>query len=318
MSLVESDFFLQLEKDLAEYCYSIGFVCFGVSSPILDKRYTDRYQLWLSQDYHADMQYMQRHLEKKLNPRFLLDDVKSVIVLATPYENRSDLSSKARIARYAQGDDYHLVLSQKMKQIEVFLKTKISSAECYSSVDAQPVLERAYAEQAGIGWIGKNGNLINRFYGSYLFLSTLFTNLPFQKRTPHRDYCGSCQACIKNCPTQAIVAPGLVDSRVCIAYLNIEHRGEFLEHMPVLKLNNWLFGCDICQEVCPWNRFSKSPKIFDFCRRDNLPSTPEDWLVLSEESWAFHLHKSALKRAKRAGIERNARHLVKNLINDTR
>lgn len=302
-------------QSLREEALSLGFPLFGVSAPRLALRYRQRFSEWLEQGAHAEMGYLARRAAERLDPLLLMPEARSVIVLATPYVPQRVSSASAKIARYALSDDYHEVIGERLRHLRTFIEQRYPPHRVYAEVDTGPVLERAFAEQAGLGWIGKNGNLISKRYGSYLFLATLFTTLPLEPSlAPHPEHCGTCTACLSGCPTQAIPKPGYVDARRCIAYWTIEHRGELPAQAP--DLEGWLFGCDICQEVCPWNRFAQAPLIPELAQGRAFPQTASEWLALSDDEMARILKGSSLKRTKAQGIRRNAQALLKVVSED--
>lgn len=270
----------------------------------------DRLRHWVREGMHASMEWFARAVDKRLNLNLVLEDAASVIVLITPYEKEPCTLGGKKLARYACGDDYHDVLKKKLWALIEGLRIHYPDAAFRPYVDTGPILERYWAQESGLGWIGKSGNLISRRYGSYIFLSCIVTNLVVPYGQPHHNYCGACTACKDLCPTQAIVADGTVDSRRCISYLNIEHRGPF-EQAPAF--DDWLFGCDICQEVCPWNKFAQTPVLDNFLPR-NVYAQIDAQQILEMEQTEFSttFSKSAIKRTKMAGIQRNMQHLLEN------
>ncbi|CAM2066877.1 tRNA epoxyqueuosine(34) reductase QueG [Sulfidibacter corallicola] len=268
------------------------------------KRVTD----WVEAGYTADMHWYARSLEKRLNPRLIMEDAASIIILTTPYHPEPVYLAGKKLARYAAGDDYHDVLLKKLRELVARMTADYPAANIRPYVDTGPVLERYWAQEAGLGWIGKNGCLISRHHGSYLFLASMVTNLVVPTGRRHTDFCGSCRACIDACPTDAIVGEGMVDSRKCISYLNIEHRGPF-EDAP--GFDDWIFGCDICQEVCPWARKFSGPSLIEaFLPRPTYEElTPEDLAEMEQERFSATFRRSPVKRTKMAGIKRNLAHL---------
>lgn len=280
-------------------------------APIEPVRYANAVQDWVSKGYHAEMHWYARAVEKRLNPRLVMEDAASIIVLLTPYEKEPVTIAGKQVARYAAGDDYHDVLLKKLKALKATIYADYPEANIRPYVDTGPVLERYWAEQSGLGWIGKNGNLINRQQGSYVFLASMVTNLVLPEwGQPHADYCGQCRACIDACPTDALVAERVVDSNKCISYLNIEQRGPFAEGTP--DFADWLFGCDICQEVCPWtDKFASGAWLESFHKREAYADlSAQDVLDMEQEAFSAMFRKSAIKRTKMAGIKRNLQHLL--------
>jgi epoxyqueuosine reductase len=255
---------------------------------------------------------MNRHAANREHPRSVFEPVCSVVVLSLVYGEKADRAETAaptrgKVARYARGSDYHRVVRDKLEALLQWLRTEDTAIAGRAVVDTAPLLERDFAQLAGIGWIGKNTMLINRSLGSFTFLGALLVDAELAYDTPHRvNHCGTCTRCLDACPTQAFVAPYQLDARRCISYWTIEHRGVLAE-ADAEKLDGWVFGCDICQDVCPWNR--KAPPG----REPDLDSRPEwrepdllEWLSLSESDWKTRLSGTALGRAKRAGLVRNA------------
>jgi epoxyqueuosine reductase len=282
------------------------------AAPIAPVRYAQAVNDWVQKGYHASMEWYARGVEKRLNPQLVMEDAKSILVLLTPYEKEPVHIAGKKVARYAAGDDYHDVLLKKLKQIKAAIYDDYPEANIRPYVDTGPVLERYWAEQSGLGWIGKNGNLIHRELGSYVFLASMVTNLvPPEWGSPHEDFCGRCRACIDACPTDAIVADRVVDSNQCISFLNIEQRGEFPEDTP--EFSDWLFGCDICQEVCPWTeKFSSGAWLEAFRKRPGYSELEgQDFLEMEQETFSMIFRKSPIKRTKLAGIKRNLQHLLK-------
>lgn len=289
-----------------------GFAAMA-GAPIAPVRYAQAVQDWVANGYHANMEWYARGVEKRLNPRLIMEDAQSIIVLLTPYEKEPVHIAGKKVARYAAGDDYHDVLLKKLKQLKAAIYEDYPDANIRPYVDTGPVLERYWAEQSGLGWIGKNGNLISRSLGSYVFLSSMVTNLKLPEwGQPHQDFCGQCRACIDACPTDAIVEDRVVDSNRCISFLNIELRGEFPAGTP--EFADWLFGCDICQEVCPWtNKFADEPLLEQFLKRPQYEDlSAQDMEHMAQETFSATFRKSAIKRTKIAGIKRNLQHLLQN------
>ena len=266
---------------------------------------------WLRGDRHATMAWMARDPEKRSDPEAMLPGCRSVVALAINYW-RGDAETPAgpgtaRVARYARGRDYHKVLGRKLKELAEWL-TKESGCASRTFVDTGPVLERAWAERAGLGWIGKNANVLTRDLGSWILLGEVLTCARLEPDAgPHEDFCGSCTACLDACPTQAITAPGVVDSNACISYWTIEHRGAIPESRRE-RLADWIFGCDVCQDVCPWNvSFAKPADEDPFGERDDLRGLdPVDILGLDEAAFRARYSGTSLMRARFDGMRRNA------------
>ncbi|MEZ4933114.1 MAG: tRNA epoxyqueuosine(34) reductase QueG [Saprospiraceae bacterium] len=272
-----------------------------------------RLEQWLNQGYHGEMQYMENHFEKRIDPTKLVPGAKSVIVLMHNYFPKEKQNKEApKIARYAYGEDYHFVLKRKLKDLIYFIEENIGEVNGRCFVDSAPVLERDWAKYAGVGWTGKNTLLINPKAGSYFFLAELIIDLELAADSPMKDYCGTCTRCIDACPTEAISPQGyLMDGSKCISYLTIELKNAIPEKFKG-KMENWLFGCDICQEVCPWNRFSKPHHEPAFePHPDLLKMEKKEWEELTEEVFQKLFKKSAVKRTKFKGLKRNIDFLKK-------
>ena len=240
---------------------------------------------WLAKDYNGEMTYMEKHFDKRLDPRILVEDAKSVISLAYNYYTPSKQADKyaPKISIYAHGKDYHKVVKKKLKILFNYLKEEVGNINGRYFVDSAPVMEKSWAEKSGLGWIGKNANLITKSQGSYFFLAELIVDIPLIYDAPTKDYCGSCTKCIDACPTEAIVEPYVVDGSKCISYFTIELKDAIPDSMED-KLDNWMFGCDVCQTVCPWNRFSiqHNEEKF-FAKKELLSLKKEDWEKLEVE-----------------------------------
>lgn len=297
----------ELKTVLYQTARFLGFPLVGAAPPLLPERYTQRFSAWLRDGAHGELGFLARAEDKRLDPALVMANVKSVVALATPYPRESP-PGDARIARYALGDDYHQVIPKRLSMLRRMLMRDFPPCQVYLSSDTGPVLERAYAEQAGLGWIGKNGNLISREYGSYLFLATLWLDQSIEFDAAHTEFCGTCNACVPACPTQAIVKPGWIDAKRCLPYWNIEHRGDFPAQAPAL--NGWLFGCDLCQEACPWNRFAQDVSIERLAPRKSALNSAAEWSEASDEQIAFRVRESAMKRAGPAGLRRNVLKII--------
>jgi len=302
-----------LTRQLKEQAGKEGFAAVAVAAAGMHQHAT-AFTDWLREERHASMSWMARDPEKRCDPRLLLPGCRSVIALAINYwPGKKEQRHAGMVARYAWGRDYHKVLGSKAARLAAWL-TEASGQSARSYIDIAPILERGWAERAGIGWIGKNGNLISRDFGSWLLLAEILTTAELvPDRTSDRSYCGSCRACIDACPTGAIVADGVVDSNRCISYWTIEHRGPIPESMHS-QIGDQLFGCDICQEVCPWNcKFARQAPDALLERREELYSLdPEELLGLDEQTFRSLYSGSSLVRAKLEGMQRNARIVLGN------
>lgn len=293
---------------------ALGFEACGIAragfleaeAPVLER--------WLSGNMNGAMQYMENYFDKRLDPRKLLEGAQSVIVLVSNYFPETLLPEKDNfiLSKYAYGTDYHFVIRDRMRLLIAGLCEKTGDVAARGFVDSAPVLERAWAARAGLGWIGKNANFIIPRKGSFYFLSVIITDLWLPADTPKAtDLCGACRNCIDACPTQAIVAPGVVDARRCISYLTIELRAEIPETFAE-KFHDRIFGCDICQDVCPWNRFQKPHSEPLFAPNSTLTEMTKDkWHQLTQDEFRRLFKKSAVKRAKYHGLMRNIRFAVK-------
>jgi epoxyqueuosine reductase len=262
---------------------------------------------WLAHGYHGTMTWMQK---KRDDPRTILPNAKSVIVVAMNYYTPAQHSSSpsvGKISRYAWGDDYHDVLSTRLNNLLDFVTQLESGVEGRVYVDTGPIMEKAWAQRGGIGWIGKHTNVITPELGSWVFLGEIITTIELAYDSPATDHCGSCTLCIEACPTQAIVEPYVLDSNRCISYLTIEHHGEIARELG-LRFDRWVYGCDVCQDVCPWNeKFAQPSSIEHFQpRRENIAPSLEELQQMTPAEFSSRFHGSPIKRTKHAGLTRNA------------
>ncbi len=285
----------------------LGFMFCGVSKAGFLEEEAPRLENWLNQNMNGTMSYMGNYFDKRLDPRLLVDDAKSVISLLLNYfpsEIPQDADAP-KISKYAYGEDYHDVIKEKLKSLLSFIREKAGDINGRVFVDSAPVLDRAWAKKSGLGWVGKNSNLINKTSGSFFFIAELIVDIELEYDGPVKDYCGTCTRCIDSCPTDAIVEPYIVDGSKCISYFTIELK----ENIPAAvkgNFENWMFGCDICQDVCPWNSFSKPHKEPAFDPSSGLLKIKkEEWLELTEEIFNKVFEKSAVKRTKFKGLKRN-------------
>lgn len=292
-------------KHIATQC---GFDYCGIARAVPLDDDARRLETWLSKGMNGSMQYMENYFDLRVNPLKLVPGAQSVITLLLNYfPAKSPHPDTPKISRYAWGNDYHEVIRAKLKNFLQEMKAKIGEVNGRGFVDSAPVLERTWAQRSGLGWVGKNGNLINKQSGSFFFIATLIVDLELEYDDPvAKDYCGSCRKCIDACPTDAIQENRVIDGSKCISYFTIELKDMLIPGEMKGKFNNWMFGCDICQEVCPWNRFSTAthetafepiPEILNF--------DTQDWEDLTEESFKKIFKNSPLKRAKFNGIKRN-------------
>ena len=271
-----------------------------------------RLENWLNKGMHGTMKYMENHFDLRVDPSKLVPGAKSVITLLLNYfPSQLQQADSPRVSKYAYGSDYHEVIRTKLHQLLTKLRTHFGQVNGRGFVDSAPVLERSWAQRSGVGWIGKNGNLINKESGSFFFIATLITDLDLEADDPLvKDYCGSCRRCIDACPTEAIVDERVIDGSKCISYFTIELKEMLIPDSMKQRFNNWMFGCDICQDVCPWNRFSKPTEEAGFKPiPEILNFSTAQWEELSEESFRQVFKNSPLKRSKYQGIRRNLKFL---------
>lgn len=285
----------QIIHDLAKQC---GFDFCGISKAeelSSDARHLDK---WLNSGYHGKMKWMENHFEKRINPTKLVPDSKSIISLLYNYYPETNFDDhKLKISKYAYGKDYHFVIKDKLKEFMNLIQNRIGQVSGRVFVDSAPVLDRAWAARSGLGWIGKNSMLITKQKGSFYFIAEIIIDLELTADIPTTDHCGSCRACIDACPTDAIINNKVIDSNKCISYLTIELK-EQIPNSFKDQMDGWVFGCDICQDVCPWNRFSKPNKEEQFKTNPKLKELHKnDWTELTEEVFKDVFKKSALKRA---------------------
>ena len=262
---------------------------------------------WLQNHYHGQMQYMENYFDKRLDPTLLVEGSKSVISLSYNYFPEENISGSDtfKISKYAYGQDYHEIIKAILEEMVAELKEEIGDFHCRVFTDSAPVLERSWARKSGIGWVGKNANLITKQSGSFYFLAEIICDLDLSEDEPTTDHCGTCRKCIDACPTEAIVSEKIIDGSKCISYATIELKNEIPESFSN-NMENWMFGCDICQDVCPWNRFSVPHHQEKFKPNHLLKSyTKKDWQELSQELFSEIFRKSPVKRTKFAGLKRN-------------
>jgi epoxyqueuosine reductase len=290
--------------------YGFDYCGIGKAQPLDED--ARRLERWLKAGMHGGMQYMENHFDLRIDPTKLVPRAKSVItLLKNYYPQQNDNNSDIQISKYALGTDYHTVIKDSLKQMIFHLQEQIGEFNGRGFVDSAPVLERAWATKTGLGWIGKNGNLITKQSGSFFFIATLIVDIELNYDDPFaRDLCGSCSRCIDACPTEAILPDKVVDGSKCISYFTIELKDEIIPEEMKGKFQNWIFGCDVCQDVCPWNRFSKPHNEIKFSPiPEILNLSTREWEELSEAMFKNIFKHSPLKRAKHRGIQRNIRFL---------
>ena len=288
----------------------LGFLSCGISKAQFLEGEAPRLEKWLEKNMHGEMRYMENHFDKRLDPTKLVDDSKSVIsLLLNYYPNQVQNSDSYKLSKYAYGTDYHFVIKEKLKELLEFIKDNIGEVSGRAFVDSAPVLDKVWAARSGLGWIGKHSNLLSQQVGSFYFIAELIVDLELEYDTPTTDHCGTCTACIDACPTQAIVEPYVVDGSKCISYFTIELKDNIPKEFKG-QFDNWMFGCDVCQDVCPWNRFSKAHKEPLFNPHPELLSmTKKDWEEITIETFNKVFKKSAVKRTKYSGLTRNIKFL---------
>lgn len=305
--------FTQILKNKA---LEMGFLDFGVAkSETLDSEFS-HFQNWIDNNYNASMNWIANNPHKRQNPANVLEDCKSVIILTynyyTDFKHPKEIENKGKISRYAWGNDYHDIILPKLKELQNFIKSNYPESETRAYVDTGPILEKIWAEKAGIGWQGKNSLIISKKHGSYFFLAVILTTLELNYNEPYKDYCASCSKCIKACPTDAIIHNKVVDSNKCLSYWTIEAKPD--QDIPeniAQNSKNWLFGCDICQEVCPWNKNLPIPtNEIKFHPRQGETYIEIDIIKnMSQEYFSKRFKQSPIKRTKLKGIQRNAEQL---------
>ncbi|RXM45957.1 tRNA epoxyqueuosine(34) reductase QueG [Flavobacterium sp. YO12] len=284
----------------------LGFISCGISKAGFLEQEAPRLEKYLKNNYNGQMAYMENHFDKRLDPTLLVDDAKSVVsLLLNYYPSEVQNEESFKISKYAYGQDYHFVIKEKLKEFLHSIQENIGEVSGRAFVDSAPVLDKAWAAKSGLGWIGKNSNLITQKVGSFYFIAELILDLELEYDHAVTDHCGSCTACIDACPTQAIVAPYVVDGSKCISYYTIELK-ENMPHEMKGKFDEWMFGCDTCQDVCPWNRFSKphSEPLFN-PNPELLSFSKKDWLEITEETFRLVFKNSPIKRTKFDGLRRN-------------
>jgi len=284
----------------------LGFLSCGISKAGFLEAEAPRLENWLDNQMHGEMTYMENHFDKRLNPTLLVDGAKSVISLLLNYfpaQNQNPESYK--ISKYAYGQDYHFVIKEKLKELLASIQDAIGEVHGRAFVDSAPVLDKAWAAKSGLGWLGKNSNLLTKQVGSFYFIAELIVDLELEPDHATTDHCGSCTACIDACPTEAIVAPYVVDGSKCISYFTIELKNNIPQEMKG-KLDDWAFGCDVCQDVCPWNKFSKAHNEPLFEPNPTLMSmSKKDWDEITNETFKTVFKNSAINRTKLEGLKRN-------------
>jgi epoxyqueuosine reductase len=308
--MITNDDVIRISKE-----HGFDLIGFAKAEPLM-KEY-EHYMNWLEEGYHGDMQYMEKNQAKRKDVRKILEGAKSVISLGLNYytpQSYSGNKSNGKISRYAWGKDYHLVMWEKLFLIIQKLKEIDSTFEGISYVDTGPLMDKAWSIKAGIGWQGKHSNVINKELGSWFFIANIITNQEFEYSDQIEDFCGSCTACLDACPTKAIIEPYVVDSNKCISYQTIENKKEISKELKG-KFNNWIFGCDICQDVCPWNnKFSQNSLLTEFYAKEDSQELNLEWVMhLTEEEFSSLYANSPIKRTKLKGLKRNSAFLIESI-----
>ncbi|WP_255697839.1 tRNA epoxyqueuosine(34) reductase QueG [Fulvivirga ligni] len=292
---------------IKKIAHDLGFMFCGIAKAEFLEEEAPRLEKWLKQNMHGKMSYMENHFDKRLDPTKLVPGAKSVVSLAYNYYPEQDLAQKDnfKVAKYAYGKDYHFVIKEKLKTFMDLVHEQVGAVDGRVFVDSAPVMERAWAAKSGVGWIGKNSLILRKQAGSFFFLSELIIDLELEYDGPVKDYCGTCTACMDHCPTDAIPEPTVIDSNKCISYLTIELKDEIPNDLQA-NMDDWIFGCDVCQDVCPWNRFSKPHQEPAFTPHSQLGQLDKkEWKELTREVFNEIFRKSAVKRTKFEGLKRN-------------
>ncbi len=302
-----------ISQNIKSTAKELGFDYCGIAKAIQLDDDARRLESWLSKGFNGTMQYMQNHFDLRIDPTKLVPDAKSVITLLINYfPEDKQLEDAPKIAKYAFGEDYHHVIKNKLNHFFARIREEIGEINGRGFVDSAPVLERTWAQKSGLGWIGKNGNLINKKQGSFFFIASLIVDIELYYDDPFvKDYCGSCTKCIDNCPTEAILPEKIIDGSKCISYFTIELKDALIPEKMKGKFDTWLFGCDVCQDVCPWNRFSKPTNEIKFKPLPEILNfNSNDWEDLTEDKFSTVFKDSPIKRSKFKGIKRNL-HFIK-------
>ncbi|SNR28799.1 epoxyqueuosine reductase [Maribacter sedimenticola] len=293
-------------KSIKTEAKRLGFLSCGISKAGFLEEEAPRLEKWLKKNMHGQMSYMENHFDKRLDPTLLVEGSKSVIsLLLNYYPEETQTNDTYKISKYAYGQDYHHVIKTKLRALQQYITNEIGEVHGRAFVDSAPVLDKAWAAKSGLGWIGKNSNLLTQQVGSFYFIAELIVDLELEYDQAVTDHCGTCTACLDACPTQAIVAPYVVDGSKCISYFTIELKNELPKEVKG-SFDDWAFGCDVCQDVCPWNRFSKphNEPLFN-PHPDLLAMTKNDWEEITEDVFKKVFKKSAVKRTKFNGLQRN-------------
>lgn len=306
---------LNTEK-IKQKAFDLGFSAIGISKADFLEKELQYLKNWLDNGFHGEMHYMENHFEKRTDPRKLVEGAKSVIsVLLNYYSEQKQIDNSYKISKYAYGKEYHFVVKDKLHELFDFIQKEIGDIKGRAFVDSAPVMDKVWAAKSGLGWIGKNTNLISKEFGSFFFIGELIIDLELEYNQPIKDYCGTCTKCIDACPTNALTSYKL-DARKCISYLTIEKKGEISDEFKG-KWNDWIFGCDICQDVCPWNSKSKPHSEKTFNISDELKNlTKEDWQNIENSKFKKLFENSPVERTKFEGLKRNIDFIKKPLASN--
>jgi epoxyqueuosine reductase len=309
----------RLTRALKAEARRLGFDGCGISQAQRLDPEAERLEQWLLQGRQGSMHWMEGHFEKRVDPRLLVDGARSVVSVLHNYHPAVEPATGpefGRISQYAWGDDYHDVLKERLAGLFDWLDRETGGAGGRVFVDSAPVMDKAWAQRSGLGWIGKHTNLISPTLGSYFFIGEMIVDVPLDADSAAVDHCGSCTRCIDACPTDAIDAPYQLDAQRCIAYLTIEHRADDIDQALASQIGNWIFGCDICQEVCPWNKFSRPTAEERYAPRPGMADTSiQDWEELDLEAFRLRFRRNPVKRTKFEGFRRNIRMAALNREN---
>lgn len=299
---------IKLTEEIKHKAHELGFTDCGIAQlrPLIEE--SKKLYNWLQKDYHAEMHYMNNHFEKRIDPRKLVENAKSVISVLLNYYPKETLNTEDnfKLSKYAYGLDYHYVLKDKLKELNTFINDLVGSFNSRVFVDSAPIMDKVWAQKSGLGWIGKNSCLISKKKGSFFFIGELICDLDLiYDAAENEEYCGNCSRCIDACPTGALIAPYELDARKCISFLTIENKGEIPQEFKG-KFNQWIFGCDICQDVCPHNKFSIATKVAAFHPKEELKAMrSQNWLDLDKDGFKKLFKNSCLERTKFEGLKRN-------------
>lgn len=311
ISHYQKELYSKIIKDTAK---DVGFDACGIAKvQVLDEE-AKKLEYWLKKGFHGKMAYMEKYFDIRVNPALLLPDAKSVIsLLFNYYPSKRQINSRLKISKYAYSNDYHIILKNKLTELYERLKEKIGNFNARACVDSAPIMDKVWAKKSGLGWIGKHSNLIIKQKGSFYFIAELVTDLELNYDNEIKDYCGTCTRCIDACPTDAIIAPYVVDGSKCISYLTIELKDEIIPDEFKGKMDNWIFGCDVCMDVCPWNNFAEANNHAELEPIKEIISFSEnDWKNLTEEQFKILFRYSPIKRSKFKGLKRNINFVLNN------